>query len=207
MIRISHLTRRFSGRTAVDDLSLTIAPGERVCLIAPSGAGKSTLIRILSGLDRDYAGTVSIRCGLRTAVFQEPGLFTHKTLRDNIRYPLRPAGRSPSGALDRRYARWLGVTGLYEAQDLYPFQVSGGMKQMTAIARAFLLRPDLVLMDEPFKSVDPGAKERIMAHIRETCPETTLVMTTHHRDEPALIRGRDIRFTGPHLSGTCPGTT
>ena len=127
-----------------------------------------------------------------------------KPWKKNIRYPLRAAGVKPSAGLEDRYASWLEVTGLYDAANLYPFQVSGGMKQKAAIARAFLLKPDLALMDEPFKSVDPEAKAHIMAHIRETCPATTLIMTTHHRDEPALIRGREIRVTGPRLSGTWP---
>ena len=201
MIRIRQLTCILKGRTVIDDLDLDLEPGGRLCLAAGSGAGKTTLIRILSGLHRDFDGEVQVCARHRTTIFQDPGLFWYMTLAGNILLPLRLLGIPQTPDLLDRYRHWLEVTGLGGYDTLYPFESSGGMKQKTAIIRAFITDPDLVLMDEPFKSVDPESRNRIMAHIGARYPETGLVLTGHHPEDRDLIQGKAIRFTGQRISG------
>ena len=193
MIHVSRLTRAFGKRVVIDDLFLDVTPGERVCILAPSGSGKTTLIRILAGLDRGYSGQVTVRSGHLTAVFQNPGLFPFRTIGQNMRYGCH-GDQEPD--IETVYSQWLFVTGLQLSRDFYPCEISGGMKQKAAIIRAFLPGPDLVLMDEPFKSMDLASKAQIAEHIRRICPNVTLVMTTHHEEESSLLDCRVIRFKG-----------
>jgi len=183
VLNVRNLTKRYNDTTVIEDLGFTLHPGERVCLLAPSGAGKTTLIHILSGLDADFAGTVETTFRRRSTVFQEPGLFAHKTVAENIRYPLALYRMAFDGDIRERYREWIAAAGLSGAEDRYPHQISGGMKQKTALVRAFLPGPDLVLMDEAFSWMDQESKGAVMAHLHRRHPETALLAATHAADE------------------------
>jgi NitT/TauT family transport system ATP-binding protein len=138
---------------AVRDLSLAIQKGETLCLIGPSGAGKTTALRILTGLDRDFEGRVwpdprTLRIG---TVFQEPRLLPWRSVNDNVRLALPPADRGRS--LDELFAS----LGLAEWRSRYPAELSGGMQRRVALARALVIEPDLLVLDEPFISLDDHA--------------------------------------------------
>lgn len=200
MVRIEHLTRRLNGRRVIDDLSLHIRPGEKVCLFGPSGAGKSTLVALLAGLSQNFEGTAAVNARRRAVVFQEPGLFWYKTLEENMLYPLKLGGIPIDRTVRQKYAGWLAAAGLNGFEHHYPHQVSGGMKQQAAVIRGFLTGPDFILLDEPFKSVDAAAKRRMIAHIRRTCPEATLLLITHSLDEIPLIAERLLVFSEMRLT-------
>jgi NitT/TauT family transport system ATP-binding protein len=182
----------------IDRVSFTVEAGEFLCLLGPNGCGKTTLLRIIGGLEPATRGTVSLdghpvvagsphqhRIGV---VFQEDRLLPWMSLRDNVVLVLKPLGL---GSLERtRVAdRYLGLCGLRGFEDYYPSRVSGGMRQRAAIARALAIEPDLLLMDEPFGSLD-AQNRRIMQHeVRRIWRETgrTILFVTHAIEEAVAI--------------------
>ncbi len=143
---------------ALEAVDFDVADGEFVAVLGPSGCGKSTLIHIAAGIVEPLRGTVAMACRRHAMVFQEPRLLPWATARDNIAYPLRLAGiragerRARAEAAARRVA--------FDAVDLdkYPAELSGGMRQRAAVARALAVDPDVVFFDEPFTAVDVGLK-------------------------------------------------
>lgn len=182
MLKVSDITKKFNDQTVLDRLSFSVKRGERIALTAPSGSGKTTLISILAGIDRDFSGKVTFNHKKKGVVFQEPGLFWYKTLRENILYPLE-LGRVPlCNEVKENYQRWLWVTGLTPHELYYPHQISRGMKQKGALVRALILNPDLLLMDEPFSAMDKTSVRSIVDHIRSSCPDLTMIVATHALD-------------------------
>lgn len=200
MLKISNLIKTMNGRTIIKNLNMTVNQGDKVCLFAPSGAGKSTLVSILSGLDKKFAGTVFLKAEHQATVFQDPGLFWYKTLEENIFYPLKLNSIALDEEIRLGYAEWMKVTKLKGFESYYPHEISGGMKQKAAIIRSFLLQPDLILLDEPFKSIDMAAKREITAHIRADYPDITLILVTHNLDEIQLITDKVLLFKEQGLS-------
>lgn len=199
-ISISGLSRRFPGppsHTALDRLDLEIAQGEFLCLVGPSGSGKTTLLRILAGLDRDYDGVLGLPPGLRLAVvFQEPRLMPWSSVLSNL---LLVAPTEDAQARPRALAllRELDIAGFAEA---YPAQLSGGMQRRVALARALFVSPELMLMDEPFVSVDQPTAD----HLRDLLSRSwrdrrmTTVFVTHDLREAVSLATRLVFLTrGP----------
>lgn len=203
MLTVTDLTKTIADRTLIDNLSFTVRHGERCCLFAPSGAGKSTLIHILSGLDQQFSGHMSVNARCRTTVFQEPGLFWYKTVKENILYPLKLNRIAVNSIILQQYEKWMALTELKPFESCYPHQISGGMKQKSAIIRAFMARPDLILMDEPLKSMDMPAKRKIAAHIRAFYPDVTVLLVTHDPHEIPLIADTVLVFKETRLSNVC----
>lgn len=183
---------------ALAGLSLQVAAGEFVALVGPSGCGKTTLLNIVAGLDHDFAGDVQLaprpdgqpaRVGY---VFQEPRLLPWRTVYDNIALVLPP---HRAGAVVRDL---LQAVGLPKAQDLYPPQLSVGMSRRVAIARAFAIEPDLLLMDEPFVSLDHDTVEQLrdlllkLWHARPT----TVLFVTHDMREALVLADRLVLLSG-----------
>lgn len=170
----------------IRDLRLELASGEFVCLVGSSGCGKTTLLNIVAGLDKDYDGSVEIdtagepRIGY---VFQNPRLLPWRTVRENIALAL-PKETDP-GDVDHLFE----VVGLSAARDVYPERLSLGMSRRAALVRAFAINPDLLLMDEPFVSLDPPTarrvRELVLALWRER-PHTVLFVTHDLREAVAL---------------------
>jgi NitT/TauT family transport system ATP-binding protein len=189
---------------AVGDVSFEVNTGERVILIGPSGCGKSTLLKAVAGFLEPISGTIRVagRTSLepgpdRAVVFQEfDQLFPWRTVLGNVAYPLRINGssRREAAAKAREY---LELTRLGHAADRYPHQLSGGMKQRVAIARALALEPSLLLMDEPFGSLDAITRQRLQTELIRIVDQTrvTVLFVTHSIEE-ALVLGDRIVVLG-----------
>jgi NitT/TauT family transport system ATP-binding protein len=190
--------RGTTSHVALAGLSLQVAAGEFVALVGPSGCGKTTFLNIVAGLDRDFDGEVRLaprsdgapaRVGY---VFQEPRLLPWRTVYENIALVL------PPHRADARVQDMLQAVGLPQAQDLYPPQLSVGMSRRVAIARAFAIVPDLLLMDEPFVSVDHDTVEQLrdlllkLWHARPT----TVLFVTHDMREALVLADRLVLLSG-----------
>ena len=186
--------------TALDGVDLSIAPGEFVCIVGPSGCGKSTLLRILAGLDRQTAGTIEIAAeGWKVGnamVFQESGLFPWMTVEENVAFGLMTRGVRRKDR-DERVDGALKLVGLTKFRRHYPHQLSGGMRQRGAIARAFVTDPAMLLMDEPFAALDAQNRTILQAELVRLWEETgkTVVYITHSIDEALLLGDRCVIMT------------
>ncbi|MGH8294512.1 MAG: ABC transporter ATP-binding protein [Steroidobacteraceae bacterium] len=183
---------------ALAGLSLHIAAGEFVALVGPSGCGKTTFLNIVAGLDRDITGDVRLGprsdgCAARVGyVFQEPRLLPWRTVYENIALVLPPQGA------DAIVNDMLKGVGLAEGRDLYPPQLSGGMSRRAAIARAFAIEPDLLLMDEPFVSLDHDTVEQLHDLLLKLwCARpTTVLFVTHDLREALVLADRLVLLSG-----------
>ena len=168
------------------DLSFALAEGETGALIGPSGCGKSTLMRILAGLDRDFEGFVRIPTHGRVGmVFQEPRLLPWRSVEDNVRLAAPDASEAEVAAL-------FAALGLSDHRTHFPGELSVGLARRTALARAFAVRPTLLLLDEPFVSLDaPLARQlqRDLARLVESRSMVT-VLVTHDLDEAIALADR-----------------
>jgi NitT/TauT family transport system ATP-binding protein len=188
--------------TAVEDIDLTVAPGEFVSLIGPSGCGKSTLLRIVADLIRPTSGVAQVNgkpahqarldrdYGM---VFQAPVLFDWRTVEANVRLPLEIL-RTEAGERDRRVHEMLELVELGGFVRHYPHQLSGGMQQRVAIARALSLQPALLLMDEPFGALDEMTRERLNAEVLRIWSQTrtTILFVTHSIPEAVFLSTRVV---------------
>ncbi len=183
---------------ALAGLSLQVAAGELVALVGPSGCGKTTFLNIVAGLDRDFAGEVQLapRPDGRPArvgyVFQEPRLLPWRTVHENIALVLPP--RHAGAVVDDM----LEAVGLAKARDLYPPQLSVGMSRRVAIARAFAIEPDLLLMDEPFVSLDHDTVEQLRDLLLKLwrARPTTVLFVTHDMREALVLADRLLLLSG-----------
>jgi NitT/TauT family transport system ATP-binding protein len=202
-VRLGYWTPR-GFEVAVEDVSFDVDTGERIILIGPSGCGKSTLLKAVAGFIEPVAGAIrmsgrdSLEPGPdRAVVFQEfDQLFPWRTVLGNVAYPLRVNGHRRHAAAARA-REYLGLTRLAHAADRYPHQLSGGMKQRVAIARALALDPALLLMDEPFGSLDAITRQRLQTELTRIVEQTrvTLLFVTHSIEE-ALVLGDRIVVLG-----------
>ena len=203
-IMIENLTVTFGDaaaqRTAVDRVSLEVTPGEFVCVLGPSGCGKSTVLNVIAGFIAPDAGHVSIdgvaieKPGAdRGVVFQQPTLFPWKTVLQNIAYGPRVAGRSRADA-ENIARRFMAMVGLAACADDYPQALSGGMQQRVGIARALANSPNVLLMDEPFGSLDAQTRtmmQEVLLGIWEEL-HTTVLFVTHDIEEAIFLADRVI---------------
>ncbi len=210
-LEIRNLSRLFGGVQVVDDVSLSIQPGQVTCLLGPSGCGKSTTLRIIAGVDRQNSGEIwvdgALICDGVTSVpaeqrgiglmFQDFALFPHMSVADNVAFGLK-GQRAEKRA---RVEELIGKVGLMRLIDAYPHELSGGEQQRVALARALAPRPKIMLMDEPFSGLDnrlrDGIRDETLALLKEEGAAVLLV--THEpeeamrmADEIALMRGGKI---------------
>jgi NitT/TauT family transport system ATP-binding protein len=185
---------------ALDDISLRIAPGEFVCLVGPSGCGKSTLLRILASLDTQTAGDIRVDAAgwpvENAMVFQESGLFPWMSVEANVRFGLMTRGVPETEAAERVEAA-LRLVGLQKFRNHYPHQLSGGMRQRSAIARAFVTDPGMLLMDEPFAALDAQNRVILQAELVRIWEQTgkTVIYITHSIEEALLLGDRTVVMT------------
>lgn len=184
MLELTHIALDFGGAPVLDDFSLQVTPGERVGLLGPSGSGKSTVLKLACGLLRPRQGRCDNQYKRTALVFQEPRLLPWCRLRDNLILPLRAAGHSATAARDIA-DDWLARVGLADAATRWPGQLSGGMAQRASLARAFALKPDLLLLDEPFSALDPGLRFGLAALCDELLRQSgaSLLCVSHHPHE------------------------
>ena len=183
--------------TALDRISLTVAAGEMVSLIGPSGCGKSTLLRLLAGLDRPTSGELLVGgepitgpSAERGLIFQDPNLFPWLTVRRNVQ-----AGLAARGVLRQRrheVEEFLRLVGLEAFADVYPHQLSGGMAQRAALARALVNHPRVLLLDEPLGALDQFTRMRMQDEVLRVWKArgTTMLLVTHDIDEAIYMSDR-----------------
>ena len=198
------LTRAGFGRerrvTALDGVSLSIRPGEFVTVIGPSGCGKSTLLMLVAGLERTSGGEIVLdgRAVIgpgtdRGVVFQDFALFPWLTVAGNIRFGLKM--KRVAGQAQREIvARLLSLVGLSGFEDVYPNRLSGGMKQRVAIARALAYDPEILLMDEPFGSLDAQTRGALQRQLEQiwTATRKTVLFVTHSVREAVYLSDRVV---------------
>ncbi len=186
--------------TALTEVSFSITQGEFVCIVGPSGCGKTTLFRIIAGLEAPTTGAVSIDGNQidgpgtdRGMVFQNYGLFPWRTVRANVRFGLEQQELSDN-ARQTRVQDMLSLVGLEEFADAYPKELSGGMKQRVGIARALAVRPEILLADEPFGSVDAQTRDNLHEELLDIWTETqkTILFVTHDIEEAVTLSDRVI---------------
>ena len=192
------LTKTYNDVTAISDVSLNIQKGQIVALLGPSGCGKTTLLRLIAGFASPDKGSIEIgestviskhintppekrRVGM---VFQEGSLFPHLTVEQNVAYGLTGSGRS-----SEKVHHLLNLVGLSELRKRMPHELSGGQQQRTALARALAPNPEVLLLDEPFSSLDPGLREQVRSDMLQIIKAAgvTAIFVTHDQEEALLI--------------------
>ena len=196
------------GVQALGSVTLDVQPGEFVCLLGPSGCGKSTLLHIAAGFHRPTQGSVSVNgqevLGIspqRLMVFQEYALFPWMTVEDNVMFGLRQT-RVPAQEARQRVREMLDFLRLGDFARCYPKALSGGMKQRVAIARAMVLKPPILLMDEPFGALDALTRRTLQDELLKLWrgAGTTVLFVTHSIEEALHLGSRVVVLT--HRPGT-----
>jgi NitT/TauT family transport system ATP-binding protein len=179
---------------ALQDIDLSVRQGEFVCIVGPSGCGKSTLLRLLAGLERPSSGEIRIEVSrtdrpVNSMIFQEQSTFPWMTVRENTGFGL-DMRRVDRRSRDERVDYYLRKVGLGGFPDVYPYQLSGGMRQRVCLARAFANEPEVLLMDEPFASLDEQTRilmQEELLRVWEGERGRTVVFITHSIDEAVLL--------------------
>lgn len=202
-IAIRHINKTYSGgqRPAVNDVDLTISDGEFMVLLGPSGCGKTTLLRLVAGLEYPNGGSISIggtdvtgvppRKREIAMVFQSYAIFPHMTVRKNISFGLRMR-HEPDKEVHRRVTHAAELVQLGEFLDRYPAQLSGGQRQRVAVARAIVMEPAVLLMDEPLSNLDALLRLQFRAELKKLVQDlkTTTVYVTHDQVEALSLGNR-----------------
>ncbi|MFP4450164.1 MAG: ABC transporter ATP-binding protein [Rhodosalinus sp.] len=205
-IRVRNLNKIFPGRrgdgevVALKDVDLDVRRGEFVTLLGPSGCGKSTLLSILAGFERATSGEalhdgapITSPDARRTVVFQDYALFAWKTVQENVEFGLKAKGmkRAERAAVARDLIDRVRLTGF---EDKYPHEISGGMKQRAAIARALAPDPEILLMDEPFGALDAQTRVLLQEEVARLSSDSgkTILFVTHSIDEAVFLADRIV---------------
>jgi sulfonate transport system ATP-binding protein len=186
-VRIKDLVRTLGGRRVLDDLELSIAPGEFVALLGRSGSGKSTLLRALAGLDHDVAGSGELAAPDDVSVvFQDARLLPWKRLLENVVLGL------PGPDAERRGRTALAEVGLEGRERAWPVELSGGEQQRVSLARSLVREPQLLLADEPFGALDALTRIRMHTLLRQLCERhrPAVLLVTHDVDEAIALADR-----------------
>ena len=210
-ISVDHLTKRFGGFTALDDISLTIPDGKLTALLGPSGSGKTTLLRCIAGLERANGGTITIDGVVSEAaspaergvgfVFQHYALFRHMTVAENVAFGLevRPKEtRPPKDVISAKVRKLLELVQLDWAAGRLPHQLSGGQRQRIALARALAVEPKYLLLDEPFGALDAQVRKELRRWLRRLHDEVhiTTILVTHDQEEALEVADQVVVFNG-----------
>lgn len=180
-------------RPILRNFSLSVPEGQFLSLLGPSGCGKSTLLRLFAGLLRPRSGDLHVRSQDRSFVFQEPRLLPWRSVRENIELPLELQKKAP--VKTREVMDQVGVSGF---QDLFPHELSGGMKQRVAIARALITEPRLLFLDEPFSALDEVTREDLQNLLLALWKERgmTVIFVTHSISEALFLSERTVALDG-----------
>jgi NitT/TauT family transport system ATP-binding protein len=200
VVRLAEVTKEYGrGRNrcvALSDVSLEVNRGEFVCILGASGCGKSTLLSLIAGLDRLTSGTIVTPVRHPSVMFQEPALLPWLTVRRNVELPLRIKGMEPA---ERRVTvnRLLAMVGLTDFADSRPHELSGGMRQRAAMARALAHDSQLLLMDEPFAALDAITRDFLHDDLIRIWEKTgnTIVFVTHNVREAVRLADRVVLMT------------
>ena len=195
MLEVRGVTRRFDDLVALQDTNLSVDEGEFVAIVGASGCGKTTLLRLIAGLDQDYAGEIALD-GQRIAgtslersiVFQEPRLLPWLTLWDNVAVALDNAALSPAEKKSAIAAQ-ISLVGLTGFEKAYPAALSGGMAQRAAIARALVGHPSILLLDEPLGALDAITRMRLQEELVRIWRHegVSMILVTHDVEEAVFL--------------------
>jgi len=207
VLEVRDVTKTFqtekSKISVLEDVSFSVDKDEFVCLVGPSGCGKSTLLRIIAGLEKADSGQILFHGHPQmsptpkiTMIFQLFGLFPWKTALENVEVPLEVLGMKKESReeIAKSYLRVVGLEGF---ENTYPHDLSGGMKQRVGIARALALQPEVLLMDEPFSSLDELTAKTLRTQVLDmwrdpSLPTNTFVMVSHNVEEAVYMADRVI---------------
>jgi NitT/TauT family transport system ATP-binding protein len=202
---LDHVSKRFDNTShdTLHNITFTIEDGEFICVIGPSGCGKTTLLNIIAGLEAPTSGTVTldgvtITCAGpdRAVMFQEPALFPWLSVLDNVKFGLRVAGKN--NVEQKEIAlRYLKMVQLAHFVDYRPHQLSGGMKQRAALARALALDSKVLLMDEPFSALDKQTRNKLREEVHDVWLRTRkrVLFVTHSVEEAVFFADRIIMLS------------
>ena len=202
LLKVDSLKKKFQDRegeiVALGNISFSVHQREFICVIGPSGCGKSTLIRMIAGLEKQTSGSILLDSkpidspsSDRGMVFQNYTLFPWLTIKKNIMFGLIMSKTDRQEA-NTKAMDWLELVGLSEFSDLYPHQLSGGMKQRVAIARALATRPRILLMDEPFGALDAQTRAQMQSYLLQIWEsiDITIIFITHDLEEAIYLADR-----------------
>ena len=216
-VRMEGLSRRYGPVVALDQLDLTLQPGELIVLLGPSGCGKTTTLRLLAGLEDADTGQIFVGGKDITRlpankrdmgmVFQAYSLFPHMTVRQNVAFGLR-LRRVGAAERDQRAMDMLDLVGLVEQATRYPHQLSGGQQQRVALARALAIEPQVLLLDEPLSALDAKVRAQLRDEIRRIQLEVgiTTLFVTHDQEEALAIADRVGVMREGHIEQLAPPT-
>ena len=202
MLKTVGLSKTFknAAEPALSDINLEIAEGEFICIVGPSGCGKSTLLNLIAGLEKPTEGTITLdgREVLgpgadRVVMFQEPALYPWLNVIDNVKFGMKFAG-VPKGEQEKRAEKYLKMVHLWDFREYAVHELSGGMKQRTALARALTMDSRIMLMDEPFSALDKQTINKLRAELEAIWEETrrTIIYVTHSVEEALYFADRII---------------
>lgn len=208
-VSVKNLSRIFtkaedgSGTEALHDVSFDVEDGEFICLLGPSGCGKTTLLRIIAGLETQTSGKIELN-GVpivgpdpkRGMVFQQYSLFPWRTVIDNITFGLEMQGIKKAEAR-KQVEKYIELVGLEQFKNSYPYELSGGMQQRAAIARALANEPEVLLMDEPFGALDAQTRNTLQNELLKIWEQknVTIFFVTHSVDEAVFLSDRIVMMT------------
>ncbi len=207
LIRVEHVDKSFASRhgtiSIMQDISFDVKDSDFLALVGPSGCGKSTMLRLIQGLDRPTKGQIYFRdqpvnsvCAQMAMVFQSFALYPWLTVSENVAFGLE-ALHWPRDRMGPQVERYISVTGLDGFQEAYPRELSGGMRQRVGLARALAVEPAVLLMDEPFSSLDPLTAESLREEVLQLwrdpqLPPEAVVLVTHNIEEAIQLADRII---------------
>ncbi|MDH5324009.1 MAG: ABC transporter ATP-binding protein [Gammaproteobacteria bacterium] len=196
LLELKQIRCCYQGNTIVDNLSLHVNHGNLVCLLGPSGCGKTTVLRAIAGFEPVFSGEIRMGGQLLSKsgftlppekrrqgmVFQDYALFPHMTVFQNVCFGIRHQPKEEQQTTGRHMLELVGMDGF---QHRYPHELSGGQQQRIALARSLAAKPDLILMDEPFSSLDPDIRESLRLEVRQILKQegVTGILVTHDQDE------------------------
>jgi ABC-type Fe3+/spermidine/putrescine transport system ATPase subunit len=216
-LELRQVTKTFAAHTAVNAVSLDISAGESVVILGPSGCGKTTILRLIAGLETPDAGEVWL-FGQRASVqdrnllpthqrrigfvFQDLALWPHMTLRDHLQFVTRSARFSKEEGR-RRATEILALVRLDDKSGRYPHELSGGEQQRAALARAVVGNPRLLLLDEPFSSLDPDLRSTMREELRtlHRALQLTTIYVSHDREDAAALATRTVAVRAGRVEG------
>jgi putative 2-aminoethylphosphonate ABC transporter ATP-binding protein len=200
---LENISKYFGSLVAVNNVSLTIEPGEFICFLGPSGCGKTTLLRIITGFEQATSGNIIFDGKIINdvipqkrefgIVFQSYALFPNMTVSQNVAFGLKMR-KMPSGLIDERVIEMLKLLGLSGWENHYPSQLSGGQQQRVALGRALAINPSVLLLDEPLSALDAKIRVRLRTVIKRLQQELgiTMIYVTHDQEEALALADRVI---------------
>ncbi len=194
-LKVKNIRKDFGNLKVLDNIDFKVEEDELICMVGPSGCGKTTLLRIIIGLEQPTAGSILIKDKpLKQSisdlgfVFQEPALLPWRSALENVKFPLEIKGteKEKRGEVAKKYLK---LVGLEKFENSYPFELSGGMKQRAALARVLAKDPEILLMDEPFASVDAQTSNKLQEELVDLWQKTmkTIIFITHSIDEAVYL--------------------